>query len=85
MKKVKATYEILTPISEGGIEELKHIERIGRVCYKSEDKITDDGESSREKQDNKNWINSDTYFCKVLLPENNYLLKYYGELYALLF
>ena len=48
MKKVKATYEILTPISEGGIEELKHIERIGRVCYKSEDKITEDGESAKK-------------------------------------
>ena len=48
MKILKANYEILTPISEGGIEELKHIERIGRVCYKSEDKITEDGESAKK-------------------------------------
>ena len=48
MKIVSANYEILTPISEGGIEELKHIERIGRVCYKSEDKITEDGESAKK-------------------------------------
>lgn len=48
MKIVKAGYEILTAISEGGIEELQHIERIGRVCYKSEDKITEDGESARK-------------------------------------
>ena len=47
MKILNAGYQILTPISEGGINELKHIERIGRVCYKSEDKISDDGESAK--------------------------------------
>ncbi len=47
MNILKAGYEILTPISDGGIKELKHIERIGRVCYKSEDKITEDGESAK--------------------------------------
>lgn len=47
MKIIKAGYEILTAISNGGVEELKHIEKIGRVCYKSEDKITEDGESAR--------------------------------------
>ena len=39
MKTINAGYEIVTPISEGGIKELQYIERIGRVCYKSEDKI----------------------------------------------
>lgn len=48
MKIVKAGYEILTKLSENGIEELQHIEKIGRVCYKSEDKITEDGESARK-------------------------------------
>lgn len=48
MKIIKAGYEILTPISEGGIEELQHIEKIGRVCYKSENKITEDGESAKK-------------------------------------
>lgn len=48
MKVIKAGYEILTPISEGGIDELKHIERIGRVCYKSEGNITEDGESAKK-------------------------------------
>ena len=47
MRILESGYEILTPISDGGIEELKHIEKIGRVCYKSEDKITDDGESAK--------------------------------------
>lgn len=48
MKTIKANYEILTPISECGIKELQHIEKIGRVCYKSEDKITEDGESAKK-------------------------------------
>lgn len=41
MKIIKASYEILTPISENGKTELQFIEKIGRVCYKSEDRITD--------------------------------------------
>lgn len=38
MKIVKAGYEILDPLN--GEEILKKIERVARVCYKSEDKIT---------------------------------------------
>lgn len=48
MNVIKAGYEILSDISVGGIKELQHIERIGRICYKSEDKITDDGESAKK-------------------------------------
>lgn len=48
MNIMKPSFEILTPISDGGIEELKHIERIGRVCYKSEDKISEDGETAKK-------------------------------------
>lgn len=48
MNIVNATYKILTPISKGGIDELKRIEKIGRVCYKSEDRISEDGESARK-------------------------------------
>jgi thymidylate synthase (FAD) len=40
MKVVDASYEILSPID--GTETLKVIEGIGRVCYKSEDKITEE-------------------------------------------
>lgn len=43
MKIINASYEILTPITG---DELKVIERAGRICYKSEDKITD--ESARK-------------------------------------
>ena len=48
MKIVKAGYEILTPISQGGMQELQHIEKIARVCYKSENLITEDGESAKK-------------------------------------
>ena len=48
MHILKAQFEILTPISKGGIDELKHIEKIARVCYKSEERITDDGESAKK-------------------------------------
>ena len=46
MNVIKSSYEILTPID--GITELQHIERIGRVCYKSEGLITEDGESAKK-------------------------------------
>lgn len=39
MQIVQAGYEILDPLN--GEEILKKIERVARVCYKSEDKITD--------------------------------------------
>lgn len=48
MKTIKACYEILTPLSDGGIKELQHIERIGRVCYRSEDRISNNGESAKK-------------------------------------
>ena len=48
MNILRAKYEIQTPISEGGIDELKLIEKIARTCYKSEDKITEDGESAKK-------------------------------------
>lgn len=40
MKIINANYEILTPLNENEI--LKHIEACGRICYKSEDRITSD-------------------------------------------
>jgi thymidylate synthase (FAD) len=46
MNIVKAGYEILNPITESGIKELQFIEKIGRTCYLSEDRITEDGESA---------------------------------------
>lgn len=48
MKFVDPSFDILTDISRGGIKELKHIERCGRISYRSEDKITEDGESAKK-------------------------------------
>ena len=48
MKIIEPCYEILTPISSGGKDELQRIEKIARVCYKSEDRITEDGESAKK-------------------------------------
>ena len=39
MKVINAGYEIISDLN--GAEILKHIERCARVCYKSEDRITD--------------------------------------------
>ena len=44
MRVINAGYEIISDLN--GAEILKHIERCARVCYKSEDRITD---SSAEK------------------------------------
>lgn len=38
MKIIEPSVEIITPID--GEEIIKHIEKVGRVCYKSEDKIS---------------------------------------------
>ena len=40
MNKIKASYIIESEIN--GMDILKQIEKVGRTCYKSEDKITDD-------------------------------------------
>ena len=40
MKSIKADVELITPID--GAVILKRLEQCGRVCYKSEDRITDD-------------------------------------------
>lgn len=48
MRIILPKIEILTPISDGGVEELKQIERAARTCYKSEGKITENGESAKK-------------------------------------
>lgn len=47
MPKMQPRFEILTEISEGAKKELQLIEQIGRVCYKSEGMITEDGASAK--------------------------------------
>lgn len=45
MKIIQPKIECLTPLN--GLEILKHLERIARTCYKSENHITEDGESAK--------------------------------------
>lgn len=52
MKIIKPSYEILTPID--GDKILKNIERAGRTCYKSEDRITSDSAKTFVKMIAKN-------------------------------
>ena len=42
MKVIQQSYEILTDLSNPIETILKPIERAGRICYKSENNITDD-------------------------------------------
>jgi len=46
VKIVQPSYEILGHIN--GLEILKHIEKIARTCYRSENLITADGESAKK-------------------------------------
>ena len=48
MRVIEPSYEILSNISKEGLEELKQIERAGRTCYKSEERITEDGSSVKD-------------------------------------
>lgn len=48
MKIIEPSYEIMMDISPFGTCELMHIEAAARTCYKSEDKITDQGESAKK-------------------------------------
>ena len=47
MKIINAGYEILRPNPIDGIAELEHLELCARTAYKSEDKITENGESAK--------------------------------------
>ena len=49
MKIIKPYFEIKTDLSEAAVmKQLKAIEETARTCYKSEDRITEDGESAKK-------------------------------------
>jgi len=48
MRIIKPSFQILSNISNGGIAELQLLEKAGRTCYQSGDKITEDGESAKK-------------------------------------
>lgn len=66
MKLIKPSYEILTPTDwrEWGIK--KFIELVGRTCYKSEDKITDD---------------SYKVFVQKMIDSRHYAMLEHGTIY----
>ena len=51
MKVIEPSVEFVTPMSIiPGIVIMRRIEEIGRVCYKSEDKITEDSYKSLHEE-----------------------------------
>ena len=68
MKFVKPGYTIMTEIN--GEEMLKHVEKVGRICYKSEDKIT---EGSHQK------------FVKMLIDRGHHAMIEHAPSISVLF
>lgn len=63
MKIIEPSYEILR--IDSGIEGAKFIERVGRTCYKSEDKITDE---------------SAVPFVKMILARKHFPILEFGDM-----
>lgn len=76
MKFITPSYEVL-PIPDGdsGSEVLKHIERIGRVCYKSEDKITSESAIRfiANLRERKHWAMLEHFIFVMSVPKSIYL------------
>lgn len=73
MKLIKQSFEILEQKDFSLIGIKKFIERCGRVCYKSEDKITDDSYEKfvnmLEKRDHDRPLEFGTVHLKMILPD----------------
>ena len=73
MKLIKQSFEILEQKDFSLIGIKKFIERCGRVCYKSEDKITDDSYEKfvnmLEKRDHARPLEFGTVHLKMILPD----------------
>jgi thymidylate synthase (FAD) len=65
MKIVKSCHLILTPLPTEFRDECKLIEQAGRVCYKSEDKITEDS-----------W----KQFCQMLIEKGHDAMLEFGNM-----
>ena len=71
MKSISSKYEMLDiPEPTERLEVLKHLERIGRVCYKSEDKITDESciKFVQGIRDRKHWAMLEHYIFVFEVP-----------------
>lgn len=78
MKSIKANFEILPlPEANDRIGVMMHLEKIGRVCYKSEDKITNDScvKFIQTLRDRKHW---------AMLEHYNFVMSVSEELYRAL-
>ena len=73
MQLIKQSFEILEQKDFSLIGIKKFIERCGRVCYKSEDKITDDSYEKfvnmLEKRDHARPLEFGTVHLKIILPD----------------
>lgn len=75
MKAIKAAHEVMQlPEPTNKMEVLKHLERIGRVCYKSEDKITDESciKFLQNIRDRKHWAMLEHYIFTFSVPKEIY-------------
>jgi len=87
MKIVKPGIEIMEQDESLGLEgALRHIERIGRVCYKSEDKITEDSYKKfvrmLEDKGHGAMLEHGTLYLKVSMDEMNSLCMASIEKYS---
>ncbi|MCM1222627.1 MAG: FAD-dependent thymidylate synthase [Lachnospiraceae bacterium] len=75
MRFVKASYEILNiPEPDDKMGLYKFLERIGRVCYKSEDKITDESciKFLQNIRNRKHWAMLEHYIFTMTICEEDY-------------
>ena len=75
MKFVKANFEILPiPDPYDKMAVYQHLERVGRVCYKSEDKITDDSclKFLTNIKNRKHWAMLEHYIFVISVSEEMY-------------
>ena len=71
MKIIEPSYYILVdPVSTSESDICRYIERIGRICYKSEDKITDDSAIKfvNMLKNNQHWAMLEHYIFRIKLP-----------------
>lgn len=83
MKMIDQSFEILhKPDQTDHDEVLKYLERIGRTCYKSESKITDDSAVKYLKmlRDRKHWAMLEHYIFSINIPYSFY--KAINEFYS---
>lgn len=86
MKLIKPSTEILDPFDYNQEDILKRIELIGRVCYKSEDKITEDSAEKFVKMLIKNGHESvleHINFCVVFTVPNAFHSYILNDLHAM--